>query len=110
MRYRISEIKLDIRQSQEELPTAVRKKIKKKDLDIHDLKIIKESVDARKKPDIKKVYTLEFSCSQKLPLKEAAERRYQVPVADGSGKDRPVVVGFGACRHVRRTDPCGNGS
>ena len=55
MRYRISEIKLDIRQSQEELPTAVRKKIKKKDLDIHDLKIIKESVDARKKPDIKKV-------------------------------------------------------
>ncbi len=28
-------------------------------------------------------------------LKEAAERRYQVPVADGSGKDRPVVVGFG---------------
>ena len=49
MRYRISEIKLDIRQSQEELPTAVRKKkIKKKDLDIHDLKIIKESVDARK--------------------------------------------------------------
>ena len=90
MRYRISEIKLDIRQSQEELPTAVRKKIKKKDLDIHDLKIIKESVDARKK-----LYTLEFSCSQKLPLKEAAERRYQVPVADGSGKDRPVVVGFG---------------
>lgn len=95
MRYRISEIKLDIRQSQEELPAAVRKKIKKKDLDIHDLKIIKESVDARKKPDIKKVYTLEFSCSQKLPLKEAAERRYQVPVADGSGKERPVVVGFG---------------
>ena len=95
MRYRISEIKLDIRQSQEELPTAVRKKIKKKDLDIHDLKIIKESVDARKKPDIKKVYTLEFSCNQKLPLKEAAERRYQMPVADGSGKDRPVVVGFG---------------
>ena len=77
MRYRISEIKLDIRQSQEELPTAVRKKIKKKDL------------------DIKKVYTLEFSCSQKLPLKEAAERRYQVPAADGSGKERPVVVGFG---------------
>ena len=95
MRYRISEIKLDIRQSQEELPIAVRKKIKKKDLDIHDLKIIKESVDARKKPDIKKVYTLEFSCSQKLPLKEAAERRYQVPAADGSGKERPVVVGFG---------------
>ena len=47
MRYRISEIKLDIRQSQEELPTAVRKKIKKKDLDIHDLKIIKESTHGK---------------------------------------------------------------
>lgn len=70
MRYRISEIKLDIRQSQEELPTAVRKKIKKKDLDIHDLKIIKESIDARKKPDIKKVYTLEFS----LQPEASAER------------------------------------
>ena len=93
---RISEIKLDIRQSQEELPTAVRKKIKKKDLDIHDLKVINKPLSMHGKDrDIKKVYTLEFTCSQKLPLKEAAERRYQVPVADGSGKDRPVVAGFG---------------
>ena len=96
MRYRISEIKLDIRQSQEELPTAVRKKIKKKDLDIHDLKIIKESVDARKKPDIKKVYTLEFSCSQKASAERSGgEKISGAVVADGSGKDRPVVVGFG---------------
>ena len=57
MRYRISEIKLDIQAVTRGAADCCTKKIKKKDLDIHDLKIIKESVDARKKPDIKKVYT-----------------------------------------------------
>lgn len=89
MRYRISEIKLDIRQSQEELPTAVRKKIKKKDLDIHDLKIHKRVCRCTEKTGYKESVYFRVFRSQKLPLKEAAERRYQVPVADGSGKDRP---------------------
>ena len=74
MRYRISEIKLDVTQKEQDLPAAVRKKLRKKNLELHDLQIVKESIDARKKPDIKRVYTVEFSCDQKLPLKEAARK------------------------------------
>lgn len=95
MRYRISEIKLDVTRQEHELPAAVRKKLKKKNLKIQDLKIVKESIDARKKPDIKRVYTVEFSCDQKLPLKEAVKREYQIPAADVTGRERPVIAGFG---------------
>ena len=95
MRYRISEIKLNVTQQEQDLPAAVRKKLRKKNLEIYDLQIIKESIDARKKPDIKRVYTVEFSCDQKLPLKEAVKREYHIPAADGTGKERPVVAGFG---------------
>ena len=95
MRYRISEIKLDVTQKEQDLPAAVRKKLRKKNLELHDLQIVKESIDARKKPDIKRVYTVEFSCDQKLPLKEAVKREYHVPAADSEGKSRPVVAGFG---------------
>ena len=108
MRYRISEIKLDIRQSQEELPTAVRKKIKKKDMDIHDLKIIKESIDARKKPDIKKVYRV-F-----LQPEASAERSGGEKISGACCRrfrKRSSRRGWiRSCRHVRRTDPCGDGS
>ncbi len=95
MRYRISEIKLDVMQSEQDLTAAVRKKLRKKNLKIRDIKIIRESIDARKKPDVKRVYTVEFSCDQTLPLKEAVKREYQIPKADGRGKHRPVVAGFG---------------
>ena len=49
MRYRISEIKLDVTQKEQDLPAAVRKKLRKKNLELHDLQIVKESIDARKK-------------------------------------------------------------
>ena len=95
MRYRISEIKLDLQQQAKDLEAAVRKKLKKKQIKLYDIQIIKESIDARKKPDIKRVYTVEFSCDQKLPLKEAVKREYEIPAADGTDKERPVIAGFG---------------
>lgn len=94
-RYRISELKLDLDQSEQDLEKAIRKKLKKRDLAMYDLKIVRESIDARKKPDIKRVYTVEFSCDQKLPLKEAVKREYRVPAVDGAEKERPVIAGFG---------------
>ena len=95
MRYRISEIKLNISQNEQDLPAAVRKKLKKRDLKIYDLRIVKESIDARKKPDIKLVYTVEFSCNQKLSLDEAVKNEYKSPIANLGHKQRPVVAGFG---------------
>ena len=59
MRYRIHQIKLDINQDHSSFPDAIRKKLKKRNIAIRDISIVRESIDARKKPDVKLVYTLE---------------------------------------------------
>lgn len=60
MRYRIHQIKLDIHQDHSSFPDAIRKKLKKRNIAIRDISIVRESIDARKKPDVKLVYTLDF--------------------------------------------------
>lgn len=111
MRYRIHQIKLNMDEDSGSFESAIRKKLKKRSLRIHDISIVKESVDARKKPDVKLVYTLDFSCDEKLPLDEArvhdydAERAEDMALcrkacADSAGKNtlrRPVIAGFGPC-------------
>lgn len=111
MRYRINQIKLDIDSSHSDLAGAIKKKLRKKHIEIKDIKIVRESIDARKKPEIKLVYTLDFSCDERLQLSEAKEldydkkmgmeierayRRNSRLIDDGSIL-RPVVVGFGPC-------------
>lgn len=108
MRYRISQIKLNIDDDVNVIPKHIRRKMKKRDLKINDLEIIKESIDARKKPEIKLVYTVDFSCDDKLPLDEAKPVKYE-PVSvqqreiikklsdDGKLGKRPVIAGFGPC-------------
>jgi len=108
MRYRISQIKLNIDDDIKILDKLILKKLKKRDLKIDNLEIIKESIDARKKPDIKLVYTVDFDCDEKLPLDEAKPVSYE-PVtqqhkdkiarleANGNLGKRPVIAGFGPC-------------
>ncbi len=100
MRYRINQVKLDVGEDHEALADAIRRKLKKPSLDISELEIVKESVDARRKPDIKLIYTVDFSCPQKLRLDKAEKRDYdglekEIPKDDS--RERPVVVGFGPC-------------
>ena len=100
MRYRINQIKLNTDQNHGDLAAAIRKKLKRPSLEISDIEIIRESVDARKKPDVKLVYTVDFTCREKLPLKEACKENYDdLKRSVGRGKDgmRPVVTGFGPC-------------
>ena len=71
---------------------------------IRKLKIVRRSVDARKKPDVRLIYTVDVAVegSQEKILKNsgckkavvAPEFHYSVPKACAAG-DRPVVVGFG---------------
>ncbi|MDO4544778.1 MAG: NAD(FAD)-utilizing dehydrogenase [Bacillota bacterium] len=113
MRYKISQIKLDPDQSHEDLEQAILKKLRR-NVKIRDISIVRESIDARRKPDVKLVYTLEFSCDRKLPLEQASKKEYKIPgcstEADGikaykaHGKEpeskdrrRPIVAGFGPC-------------
>ena len=72
---------------------------------VRKLKIVRRSVDARKKPDIRIVYTVDVTVegNEKKSLKDARCKRaslapvsyYKVPKAKGLPKHRPVVVGFG---------------
>ena len=111
MRYRISQIKLNMGQSHEDFPKAIRRRLKRKHLDISGISIVRESIDARRKPDIKLVYTLDFSCDERLPLEEAIEKNYDAIMAEQMQEyrqkaevltrqksfARPVVAGFGPC-------------
>lgn len=108
MRYRISQIKLNIDDDIKILDKLILKKLKRRELKIDNLEIIKESIDARKKPDIKLVYTVDFDCDEKLPLDEAKPVSYE-PVTQqhkdkikrleesGNLGKRPVIAGFGPC-------------
>lgn len=81
MRYRIHQIKLNLNQGHDDLAAAIRKKLKKKHLAVRDIQIARESIDARKKPDVKLVYTLDFSCDEKLPLDAAKQADYDSQMA-----------------------------
>ncbi len=111
MRYRIHQIKLNIDDDHSVFEKAIKKKLKRRDIKISDITIAKESIDARKKPDVKLVYSLDFSCDEKLPLDEAKVQDYDVLMAEritscrekaaeleekGQLK-RPVIAGFGPC-------------
>ena len=73
-------------------------------ISIANPEIIRESIDARKKPRVKMVYTIDFDYEGDLPFDRAVKREY-VPLKltrsvdlDGDEKRRrPVIAGFGPC-------------
>ncbi len=72
---------------------------------IRRLTIVRRSIDARKKPDIKIIYTVDVTVdgSEQKILKQSGCKRasipaksfYKVPKTDVQPKKRPVIVGFG---------------
>ena len=114
MRYRLGQLKIDPRTLADRSPEtlkalleqAVRKEIRRRfrrgNVQISNLEIVRESIDARRKPDVKLVYTVDFDCDDNLPFDAARRERYEVPVmkektAAGTEGKRPVIVGFGPC-------------
>ena len=78
----------------------IRRKAGVKAAKISNLEIIRESVDARRKPDVKLVYTVDFDCDEKLPFDAAKGEIYVMPAVGEKWRveaRRPVVVGFGPC-------------
>ncbi len=94
---RISNIKLSVHD--ENIRAAAAKKIGASEKDILSLKIAKKSIDARKKTDIKYVYSVDAEVKNEnkyVRLKDvsaASEFHYEYMTADF--KSRPVVIGFG---------------
>ena len=72
---------------------------------IRSLQLVRRSVDARKKPDVKIIYTVDVTVdgNEQKALKHSGCKRaalvkpqfYRVPKADNASGHRPVVIGFG---------------
>lgn len=103
---------MDLGTTQNDLAKKILKKLGNRDLILTDMEIVRESIDARDKKDIKLVYTVDFCAvtrqrpkdyvrlpvGTRLGLTEAPDMSY-MEVSSGSEalEHRPVIVGFGPC-------------
>ena len=96
--YRIHEIKLGLEENKNIIPEKIKKRLGLQS-EIFDYKIVKESIDARDKGDIKYIYTVDFETDAKdLELAKAPDISYQYPTSGTAKlKERPVIAGFGPC-------------
>ncbi|MCR5595993.1 MAG: FAD-dependent oxidoreductase [Lachnospiraceae bacterium] len=104
MRLNVSNVKIpaDVRQTDERIINATAKLLRIREGDISDIEIIKKSIDARNKDDIRFVYSLDCDVlhgdkilkSSRLKNVSALSRKvYEIP--EGSYKGRPVIIGAG---------------
>lgn len=106
---RISGFKINVTKKVENMSAAVEKYLKLPAGTILSCRIVKESLDAREKPIIYKVYTLDIESDlEDEYLKDAAKRNrltvsksetevYKPEIEGAHFEKRPVVVGFGPC-------------
>ena len=101
---RIRDISLPPAHSVSQLDFEAAKLLRVPNSTVRQVKIVKKSIDARKKPDIRVVYTVDVKVngSEEKILKKSGCRKasiapwfsYKVKQVSGEGK-RPVIVGFG---------------
>ncbi len=111
-RYRIHQVKLSLNESTADLPKKILKKLGNRDYILTDVEVVKESIDARDKSDIKMVYSVDFSVVRrqrpreyinlktggKTGVEEAPDMTYpEVSCGKEEMHHRPVIIGFGPC-------------
>ena len=84
MIYRIENIKIKPGDDKAFLREKIAKKLRLETDDIKDVTIIRESVDARQRGNIMRVFTLDFSCSKKLKLKKGGRPVYFLSAEAGT--------------------------
>ncbi len=94
--YRIHQIKLKIGNDRKMIPDLIRKKLNRRDLVLKDITIARESIDARDKKNIRRVYTVDFNADADLDLEKAPDLEYRY-AEGGMPEKRPVIVGLGPC-------------
>lgn len=99
---RVQDIKLGLDEEKTMLPIKIAKKLKIKTADILSYMIFKEAIDARKKEEIKLVYTVDVETTkddkllEKFPQLKRISNDYECPPkGEEMLKHRPVVVGSG---------------
>lgn len=101
---RVQDIKLSLEENLDVLPSKIAKKLKIKPSDIISYTIFKEAIDARKKEDIKLVYTVDVETKkdevllERYPNLKRADPAYVCPPkGEALMQHPPVVVGSGPC-------------
>lgn len=102
---RIRDIALRPGQEKTELKEEIARLLRIKTSDILNFQIIRRSVDARKKPDVRFIYTVDFEYpgNEKKLLRSSKKvsvvhpEVYEPPKKILGNFDRPVIVGFGPC-------------
>lgn len=104
MTIRINNITLSIDDDMSLIKTKACKKIKVAESNIKNFKILKESIDARKKDNIKFNYCVELNCDNEEKIVKRAKdnnvvidsyKEEKIVFGNKELKTRPVVVGFG---------------
>ena len=95
--YRIHQIKLGLDEEKRSIPYKIKKKLHLPGLAITDWKIVRESIDARHKENIKLVYTVDFACRETIRCAQAPDLTYVLPEPVRENARQPVVTGFGPC-------------
>ncbi|MBQ3920876.1 MAG: hypothetical protein II689_01435 [Firmicutes bacterium] len=106
---RIHEIKLRAGESTEKLSLKAARKLGIPESSILGVRIAKESVDAREKPDVYRVFSLDIESTlpdetlllaaknKHVKAAVASDRPYVFPEMTRTPEQRPVVCGFGPC-------------
>lgn len=102
---RIRDIALPPEHNVNQLPYEAAQLLKVSNSKIRGLRIVRRSVDARKKPDVKIIYTVDVMLDgneEKIIRRSGCKRAsvapisyYKVPKCNATPEKRPVVVGFG---------------
>lgn len=101
---RLNQIKLSPEHSEEALKNAVLKALRIPEKELLDYRIFRQSIDARKKPDIVYSYTIDVKVTQeektlkrlKNKVQKVTEKDYQIPARGSeSMKSRPMIAGAG---------------
>jgi len=103
MTLRLREVPLHLGEDESGLARRVAKLVGLAEGDIQDLKIVRMGIDARRKPDVLRVYEVEFSCRNEAKLLDQLARPNLTPVeplpapVSYTLTDRPrvLVVGMG---------------
>ena len=102
---RLREISMPVAHNVAQLQYEAARMLKISNSKIKDVFMVRRSIDARKKPDVKIVYTVDVRVegNENKILKQSGCKRaaiapvsfYRMPQVTGKASDRPVVVGFG---------------
>lgn len=102
---KINQLKLPINHTEEELLAKIRKQLQLKPKDIFIYKITKKSIDARKKPELFYVYSIQVEVPEEEKIVKrikngtvsvVKEKTYQIPAQGEMSLDHaPIIIGAG---------------